>query len=140
MDRLTIELSPSPLVTALLAVAHLGAFGVIFTLTLTVWLKFLLTLPVFASLCYTIAHHGLKITPHSIKHLQASADNYWLLTTNKGDEILASLRGDSVLSRPLLVLNFELQNSPFHKPVIICANNKDQTGLRRLRAWVSTAY
>lgn len=129
-------LQPSRYFMWLLLLIHIGAMLLILSLPLKWWANLLIALILLVSLIYHIEKHVYHRLAKAIKSLTYVNKEGWRLTQRNGVQLSATLLGDSVITRHLLILNFkiQLQNKTVGKRSIVIFNDSmDEIGFRQLR-------
>lgn len=97
-----------------------------------------LALGVAGSWAWVRRHPAFGYGPRALARLTWHGDGRWTLRTARGDTLEATLRGDSVVHRYLLVLNFDLPAGGRRTRVLL-GDELDADALRRLRARLAVA-
>jgi hypothetical protein len=132
-----LNLKPSLTFALFLLLAHIGAMVCILFLVIFWWAKLLLLLFCVASLIYWLHYQVLLKSKNSIIKLWQHSDGEWSLLNRAGQTLRAQLRGDSVVTRYWVLLNFNLVEKRKRTSVMLCADAVPTDTFRQLRVWLS---
>lgn len=118
-----------------LLVSHGAALAVLAILTMPLWAKILLALLVLVSFLYHLWHHALLFSRFSTKKLILEGDMVLLVASN-GDQLLARVLTDSLVTPFITVLNVLPQGKHFARSIIIMPDTLDEESFRQLRVWL----
>lgn len=113
--------------------AHLGAIIAVLCVTLLWLVKIILVVIIVVSLIMFLRRHVYRNTPHAIVKLEPTNDNVWLLINKTQHSIKAVLRGNSVCSLHLVLLNFKVVDARKYFSVIILPDALSDENFRQLR-------
>ncbi len=74
----------------------------------------------------------------AVVSLWVTEDGLWHLQNRAGKVTEVELRGDSLVSRFLVVLNFKAGNKIRNIPVIVCSDSMDACSFRRFKQYLYT--
>ncbi len=114
-----------------LALAHLGALPVLWSLTWPWWARLAWTAAVLASLCWSWSWHVLH-RGDAVVEVLFKPEGEWWITTAKQASCLGTLLPGGVVQPWLTVLVFRLADGR-RRAVVLLADNVDPDGFRRLR-------
>ena len=99
--------------------------------------KITLFVLLFSGLCANAQKTTLEVdVAKTITKIQISAPEKWLLTTNSGSQLNATLCPDSYVSRLIVILNFKVSQKKLKLAVIISAESVDPETVRQLRTYL----
>lgn len=131
--KIEIKPKPSKYFAIFLCTIHIGAICCIICLNIPIWLIILLTILTCYSFYVTLQRYALLNSNKAIIKLWKEKDNSWKLLNNKNQISNAHLRGDSFISRYLIILNFNLTKKFLATSISLCPDSLDKNILRRLR-------
>lgn len=136
---LRLEIQRSQKLLSLLLVTHLGAFMLIWTLTIAIQWQLLLALIILGSLFYYTKAYYLLTSPNAVVHAIWDADENWHLSLANGSIISARLLPDTYIHPWLVVLNFICQDPSKKYSLPLLPDSLDANTLRRLRVRLRTS-
>lgn len=128
-----LALKSSYVLLTALSIAHAGAIAILWWLPFAWWFVAVATMVCLVSFIYTLRLHALRNSNKAIVQVQTQADGKWLLQDKQGHTYTAELRGNSIRTTLLVLLNFVLPNSRTVLSVLILPDALDTTDFRRLR-------
>lgn len=129
MPPLLLPLRSSCSLVLLLAFMHiLALFSV--CISAAPWLlQFLVSMGIVASLFWVLDRYAFRFAWQHL-HIQASGD--WLLARRNGEIVSAQLKGSSVVTRYITILNFGYVNSKRRFSLVLLPPNLGQENFRKL--------
>lgn len=92
----------------------------------------MLAIILFIQFCGEVAAHVLHSVPWAIREALWDGEGVWTLYFASGTHCTATLEPDSLVTIPLIVLNFRIDSWRW-RSLILTTDNCDQEVLRRLR-------
>lgn len=136
---LRLEIQRSRKLLSMLLAAHLGAFLLIWALTIAIKWQLLLALLILGSLYFNTKVYYLLTSANAIVHAVWDADENWHLSLANGSTIIARLLPDTYIHPWLVVLNFVSQNPSKKYSLPLLPDSLDANTLRRLRVRLRTS-
>lgn len=124
--------SASRIFIALMGFIHMGAIVCVLFLDIFLWIKLGFVAVIIINFIYTLYRNVLQHKKSIVKVWQVTSGE-WQLVTHKGELLKAHLRGDSVVTRYLIILNFSLQGTWRRKTLLLFPDMFDRQTFRRLR-------
>ncbi|MFA7095047.1 MAG: protein YgfX [Gammaproteobacteria bacterium] len=128
---LRLERRPSPRLALVLTLFHCGAWGILPTIPLALWIKFALAAVVGLSLARSLGEHALVLGSRAVTRMIWEPSGTWLLERNGRLEPARLLRGSFMHPR-LAVLDFALETRRTCS-VVLPQDGVDRESFRRLR-------
>lgn len=155
-QRLQLDLTPSPLLSALLFVWHLATAILILCLPLLWWYaKLAILIIVCISLRYNLRRYAWLTSPKAVIQVICLPYGYWRLVYRNGNQRSVTLAGDSYCANRLVILLFKdprwgRQNRkrwqrwfmrfwPISVPICFDALGGDRDKFRQLRMFLLAA-
>lgn len=129
------NLQPSICFTIVLVVSHGAMLAVLVPLALPLWAKILLASLVLTSMLYHVWHDAWLLALSSNKTLLLDG-GIILLVARNGDQVIARVLTDSLVTPFITVLNVLPQGSYLARSVIILPDSLDAESFRQLRVWL----
>jgi len=136
MMRPELHLRPSRYLAALLLLIHGGAILCLLLVRLPWWVSLLGGIAVVYSFMSTFQHHVALRRPRSVLKCWVDLDNKWQLQLRNGKTSAAQLKGNSVVTNLIIILNFKLEEKTQTMTVLICPDAVRPEAYRHLRAWL----
>lgn len=130
-----IQLKPSLTLAVLLSLTHLGAMVCVVFLIIPFVIKLTLISLCGASLCYLLSRNALLLSGKAIVKIQQEKDGNWRLQQGNDKFLAAKLRGDSVVARHFVLLNF-ITGRWFVRSVLLFNDTMAADEFRKLRVWL----
>lgn len=137
MKKLSIELRPSRYLAAFLLLTHGGVILMVLFLSIAWWAQWIVSLSMVISFWILIRCYVTRQSRWSVLKMRLESDGSWHLKMRSGEELKASLKGDSFSAEKLLILNFRLENSKKPISVIIFNDALDKKTFQALRVWLN---
>jgi hypothetical protein len=131
-----IALKPSWIWSVFLLLMHIGAVFCILFLAIPNLIKILLVLFCILSFSYWFRQQVILKNKNSIVKLWQERDGEWSLLNYAGQTLRAQLRGDSVVTRYWVLLNFNLIEKRKRISVMLCPDALPTNTFRQLRVWL----
>lgn len=131
-----IEIKPSLILMGGLLFSHLGATVCVLFLGAPLAIKLLLVGLCTFSLCCSLWRHVLLRSAKSVVKVQQETNSSWKLWQSNGDIHCAELRGDSIVTRWFILLNFT-SGRWFVRSVLLFNDTMTVDEFRRLRVALS---
>ena len=134
--QLTVNLKPSNSFKHFITFIHLGAIIAVLFLTINILIKLMIIIICLVSLCYALFKYVYLWNQSSI--IKISADNdkncreNWRIKNNTGEELVATLSGDSLITGFLLILNFRVIKKNRRRSVVIFKDSVGQKTFHEL--------
>lgn len=135
--QLTLELVPSRILLAGLAVCHLLALISLLICDLPVSITLSLGMLIAFSLVLNYARYGHRHSRWFVERVACLADGNWALQTADGRHHMAQLLDSSYVHPRLVILNFALGTFA-RRSVVLLPDSTDANDLRRLRVRLLT--
>lgn len=136
LKPIRLALRPSRRLAALLGVASGGACLAVALLPLPSWQRLALVLAIAAAAGYHVARDALLRMPGSVVALEVTSEGALRFQSRAGAWCDAAVRGDSVVTPWLTVLNLAEPEKRRARRAILLADSGDSGMLRRLRVWL----
>ena len=137
---LRLELKPSRTLFWLLTFSHLGAAGLMPTMSLPIWASAFLGLSVAASYLWLMASHALKRHPGAVVSLLWPSGIQWQVRSRNGQEVSAQLSPESFVRPWLTVLLLRPETGGRARNVVLLPDMVDAEAFRRLRVRLRLEY
>ncbi len=138
-----IQLDFKPSITLTLIICTMGlCAGAILILPALVWqIKLMLGTGILGAVIYAVCQYGLLLLPWSCVALSIGSNNQLQLLCRNGNRWHANVRGDSVVTPYLTVMNYDVPNVPllarlFTTHLVILPDMLDEESFRKLRVWL----
>ena len=135
---LTLEISPSYRLCAVLAILYGSAIVSLMLFTGPLCIRLLLSLFVIRSAWDNIRTHALLRGHHSIHCLVWNSDDSWQFYNETKIVGEGQLLASSFVHRHLAVLNFRVTGNNKMRSIVLLAGNADGETLRRMRVLLKT--
>jgi len=140
MIQLDLTLGISPRLSGLFICIHLGAMLCTLLSSIPPWLKAALLAICLCSLLWRLFDHAFHLLPFAVTRLWTDENGAWHLQSKNGKVRITALRGDSVSTPGLIILNFKRGN--FRKgnlgtSVLLCKDMLDPASWRRLKIYLN---
>lgn len=112
---------------------HSGAVGIVFIVSLTVWLRLLLLLVVVASLRYTLALHANRRAARAVRTVEWEPDGEWTLGLHNADHCGPCRLRSRFVHPWLVVVHLRCPGAWFPMNLVIAADAVDDDAFRQLR-------
>jgi hypothetical protein len=143
--NLQLNLHPSRYLLAFILLTHIGAMLLLLALPLQWWAMLLIECCLIGSFIYSVKKHIVRTDPKTIVKVWVDENNKWYCLQRDGETLEAKLRGDSVSSQPVVILNFDLNvldknQKPTTKKttVLVFPDSVTKPEYRRLKAWMNS--
>lgn len=123
---------PSRFCMGLLLLTHVAAMLCVFALPLKWWAYLLIAIVLLASLVYYIELTVRYTLKRSIRRIEYKDKQHWFISDSQ-QAYPATLLGDSVVTRYLLVLTFKLGDKKLRRTVIVFKDALTAEAFRQLR-------
>jgi toxin CptA len=131
--KLRIAIGPSPILAAVLAVAHFAALAVTLIVTLPVWARLLISTMIIASGAWSILSAALQRSRSAIVELEAGEGGRISCRTRDGPWREGQVLASSFISPWLTVLNLRISGAGWARHLVILTDNVEKEAFRRLR-------
>ncbi len=132
-----LELRPSSKLIGLLILIHFGAAICAGLSNCPFWIK--ITLIIFCPISFfKVWFKYLPPSTRAITYLWEDADGEWKLQNGRGEIKSASLKGSSLVTRFLIILNFKVADQRLIFPVVLFPDTLDVSDFRRLSVYLHT--
>jgi toxin CptA len=134
---MTLIPQPSRQWFVLLMLIHVGALCCLLLSGAPGWVMMLAGLACVYSLIISLRHAAL-LASTAVLRVSVTEDGQWRLQNRAGSVMAAKLRGDSLVSRFLVILNFKLETKRRNISVILLSDSVDAHTFRRLKQYLLT--
>lgn len=138
MFKEKLELRPSYLLTLFFVLIHGGAIVGLLCLSLPWWFAGVLVGLCGYSLIMTTRRYALLSSTNAIVKLWPLEGEHWQLETRYGQILSTKLRGDSICSAQVVMLNFDSLGKRRSITVLLLRDSLEENSFRRLRAGLRT--
>ena len=141
MKPIRLDFKPSITLTLIICAMGLGAGVILILPALIGQIKLMLGIFILSAVIYTVCQYGLLSLPWSYIALNVSSSNQVQLVRRDGKQIDVHVRGDSVVTPYLTVVNCQVINAPllarlFAPHLVILPDALDAESYRQLRVWL----
>jgi hypothetical protein len=140
-----LDLHPSRYFLAFIFLTHVGAMLFLLALPLQAWAMLLIEVFLVASFAYSVYKYIVRTAPTTIIKLWVDEQKRWYGLQRNETVLSLQLKGDSVCSQWLVILNFNVIISDRHAGVhnkkisaVIFPDSVTKTEFRRLKAWMNS--
>jgi len=135
-----LELQLDKRLSWLLILLYLASASVIAWLDIAIGWKGLMLIGIVGYGWHNLAYHGLRCAPGAIKSCWLTEDGKWNLLTKQGQLVLATLRGDSLITPSLTILSFKIEKRFLPLAITLTQSGVDKNAFRRLRVFLKTSH
>lgn len=133
MQLQPLELQSSKILALILIAVHGGALMSLNISSLPIAIRMILAALIVLSGVLTLnKYHFLQ----NIVGIKTDKKNQWSLINSSGEIISAQLKGDSICTQWLVILNFRVQDVKKIYSIVILPDSLDHDNFRRLRAYL----
>ncbi len=137
---LRLELKPSRTLFWLLTFSHLGAAGLLSTMSLPFWVKAFLGMSVLVSYLWLVGRHALLRHPGAAVSLLWPRGDHWQVQSRNGAQVSALLSPESFVHPWLTVLLLKPESGGRARNVVLLPDMLDAEAFRRLRVRLRLEY
>lgn len=138
---LKLELRRSYYLLTLLLLLYGGAIAISLLLALPWWLKIVIVCGCLFSMIHTIKHHALRTSASAANKIWVENNHMWYIQQGNSTIKLAQLRGDSICTPLLVILNFKKTVMHGKVSIVIWCDTIPADDFRRLRKYLlATRY
>jgi hypothetical protein len=140
---LQLNLHPSRYLLAFILLSHVGAMLCLLALSLQWWAMLGIEACLVGSFIYTVQKYIMRTAPSTITKVWVDDQDKWVCLQRNKEILSVALKGDSVCSNWLVILNFEDspdlgKRTPKKYSVLVFPDSVTKTEYRRLKAWMNS--
>ena len=132
---LKINLRPSWILAAILAVAHGAAIAAVVVVEMPLWLTFVVMVALIANLSLELRHASLRM-PDAAVAIEISSDNVFSVQTRRGEWLEYEVLGNTYVLSFLAILNLKQTDNGAAKRIVILPDSIAAEDFRKLRVWL----
>ena len=132
---LKINLRPSWILAAILAVAHGAAIAAVVVVEMPLWLTFVVMVALIANLSLELRHASLRM-PDAVVAIEISSGNVLSIQTRRGEWLEYEVLGNTYVLSFLTILNLKQTDSGASKRIVILPDSIAAEDFRKLRVWL----
>jgi hypothetical protein len=140
---LQVNIHPSRYFLGFILLTHMGAMLLLLALPVQWWALLLIEVCLIASFVHSVKKHIVRSNPNTIVKVWVDDQNKWFCLQRKGETLAVTLKGDSVASGWLVILNLETmvpdaKSKTKKVTVLVFPDSVTKTEYRRLKAWMNS--
>ncbi|UJP05205.1 MAG: hypothetical protein LZF61_10290 [Nitrosomonas sp.] len=133
---LTFKCRSSGRLAALLCVMHLVAFGLLWPLAVSFWVKVAITVLLILSLIHYLRQDALLTSSAAVAAVTLTANMTCVITTRAGAVINGNLLASTVVTPYLTVIFYRPEGKWLSRSIVILSDSLDVEVFRKLRIWL----
>ncbi len=140
-NLMQLDIHPSRYLLALILLVHIAASLCVLALPLQWWAMLLIDICLLGSFIYNYQKYVARRNKQTIVKVWIDEKQTWQALLRGGEVLTVKLLGDSISSKMLVILNFQVMAGPQKNKkysVIIFPDSVTKISFRRLKAWLNS--